>query len=210
MKARFIFIIAVIATLVVFTMACSKKTEQNEYETNVATDSTATIADTSATSTTDTTSTAVTSTAPLEGPDKEFADKAAKGGNSEVALGNLMVQKATSPDVKSFAQRMVDDHSKAGQELSQLASAKGMTAPAEPSEDAKKEIDKLDKLSGAELDKEYMSFMVNDHKKDVEEFQKQSTDAKDADLKAWVAKTLPTLQDHLRMAEETATKVGAK
>src|SRR5947199_64243 len=74
-------------------------------------------------------------------------------------------------------------------------------------DDAKKTQDELSKKSGKDFDKSYINDMVKDHEKDVAEFQKKSTAAQDPDLKAWVSKTLPTLQDHLKMAKETAAKV---
>lgn len=161
--------------------------------------------------------------------DKKFIMEAAHGGMMEVELGKLGVDKASSPDVKQFAQRMVDDHSKANDELMQLASQKGITlshadhqammsqtssgtSSADKDHQAMMKAqgmkDKLSKLSGADFDREYMSMMVKDHVKDVKEFEDASTKAKDADLKAWAAKTLPTLREHLQMARDVNSKVA--
>jgi len=125
----------------------------------------------------------------------------------EVELGRLAAQKAQSADVKRFGQRMVDDHSKANAELKTLASAKGVTLPADMNAEGKEEQAKLSKLSGAEFDKEYMSLMVEDHEKDVSEFEKESRDQDDPDVKAFAAKTLPTLQQHLQMAQSINPKL---
>jgi putative membrane protein len=133
--------------------------------------------------------------------DAKFMKEAAMGGMEEVDLGKLAAQKAASPDVKSFAQKMVDDHSKANDQLMQLASQKGVTLPTGMSSDEKSATAKLDKLSGADFDKAYVSMMVKDHKKDVAEFEKASKNAKDSDLKSWASTTLPTLQDHLKMIQ---------
>ena len=84
----------------------------------------------------------------LSPADKRFIDKAAEGGMAEVELGQLATQKAASEDVKKFGQRMVDDHSKADQQLKQLASTKGVTLPTTLDKSAQKEYDKLSKLSG--------------------------------------------------------------
>jgi putative membrane protein len=164
--------------------------------------------------------------------DKKFIMEAAHGGMMEVELGKLAVDKASSPDVKQFAQRMVDDHSKANDELMQLASQKGITLSnadhqammsnadsgtnsTNSSDKAHQAMmkgqamkDKLSNLSGADFDREYMSMMVKDHTKDVKEFEDASTKAKDADLKSWAAKTLPTLREHLQMARDVNGKVA--
>jgi putative membrane protein len=143
----------------------------------------------------------------LAGADHTFVTKAAEGGLAEVQLGNLAKDKATNPDVKTFGQQMVDDHSKANDELKTLASSKGITLPAEPDAKQKAEHDRLSKLSGAEFDREYMRLMVSDHRTDVAEFRRESEHGTDADVKAFAAKTLPTLEHHLQMAESTEAKV---
>jgi putative membrane protein len=182
-----------------FAFACQKS------ETRVTDTGTTTIA--TATDTSATTSTTGTAAASLSDKDKEFVTKAAQGGMAEVALGQLAAAKATSNDVKEFGNRMVTDHGKANEELKQLATNKGITMPAEPGADEKKTKDALSKKSGKAFDKAYMTDMVKDHEKVVAEFQKESKDAQDPDLKAWVTRTLPTLQDHLKMAKQVASKV---
>src|SRR5256714_1396570 len=107
--------------------------------------------------------------------DEEFAQKAATGGQAEVELGQLASEKASNPKVKEFAQRMVSDHGQAGQQLQQIAGNKGLELPKMLPTEAQEEKDKLSKLSGAQFDKEYMRFMVEDHRKDAQEFQKAST-----------------------------------
>jgi putative membrane protein len=150
--------------------------------------------------------------AALSSEDKNFANKAAIGGLAEVEMGKLAQQKAASDQVKQFGSRMVDDHSKANDELKQVASAKGITLPTELDAKHKSKMDKLQKLSGAQFDRAYMDDMVADHKEDVSEFQKQSSSGKDSDLKGFASKTLPTLQEHLKMAQSTqaAVKNGGK
>jgi putative membrane protein len=133
-------------------------------------------------------------------PDQNFVSKAALGGMAEVALGKLAVDKASSDEVKKFGQRMVDDHGKAGDELKTLAQNKHITLPTDPDPHAKALQDKLAKLSGAEFDRAYMQAMVVDHKKDVNEFRLEAHSGKDADVKGWAAKTLPTIEEHLGLA----------
>ena len=138
------------------------------------------------------------------GGDNPWISKVAQGGLAEVELGKLAHEHGSSDAVKQFGQRMVDDHSKANAELSQLAQRKGVTVPSGLDSKAQAMKDKLSKLSGAAFDHAYMSEMVKDHRTDVAEFQKEANSGHDAETKAFAAKTLPTLQEHLRMAEETA------
>jgi putative membrane protein len=118
-----------------------------------------------------------------------------------VQLGKLAAEKAQSPEVKQFGQRMVDDHGKANDLLKQLATAKGVNLPTELDRSTQREMDKLAKLSGADFDREYMKHMVSDHKKDVREFKSEAKKAKDADVKQFASSTLPTLEQHLSLAQ---------
>ena len=139
-----------------------------------------------------------------------FATNAAQGGMAEVEMGRLASEKASDPAVKAFGARMVADHSKANAELKSLAARKGMQLPAEMNSSQKSEVDKLSKLTGADFDKEYMSTMLSNHETDVKDFETQSKDGNDPDIKGFAGKTLPTLQEHLQMARSAAQKVGAK
>jgi putative membrane protein len=141
--------------------------------------------------------------------DHNFANEAAVGGMAEVELGNLAKEKASSPDVKSFGDRMATDHAQANDELKSWAQQKNVTLPSELDAKHKATRDRLAKLSGDAFDKAYMKEMVSDHTHDVAAFKRESTTAKDPDLKAWAGKTLPTLQDHMKMAKETNAKVAA-
>ena len=140
----------------------------------------------------------------MTGGDNLWISKVAQGGLAEVELGKLAQERGTSDAVKQFGQRMVDDHSKANSELSQLAQSKGVTVPSGLDAKAQATKDKLSKLSGAAFDRAYIADMVKDHRTDIAEFQKEANSGHDAETKAFAAKTLPTLQEHLRMAEETA------
>ena len=138
---------------------------------------------------------------------RTFVHEAAIGGMTEVKLGNLAQQQASNAQVKQFGARMVKDHSKANDELKQLASSKGIDVPAELDSKHQKDIDQLQKKQGAEFDRAYMDHMVKDHKKDVSDFKKEANSGKDPDIKAFAAKTLPTLEEHLQMAESTHAAV---
>jgi len=136
--------------------------------------------------------------------DRQFVMEAAMGGLAEVALGQLATEKAESDQVKQFGQRMVTDHGKANDELKTLAQNKGMTLPANVDAKHKATQDRLSKLSGAAFDRAYMQDMLADHRKDVNDFRKESQSGKDPDVKAWAAKTLPTLEEHLQMAQSAS------
>jgi putative membrane protein len=140
--------------------------------------------------------------------DKDFMVKAASGGLLEVELGKLAQTNGSSAAVKDFGKMMVMDHTKANTELVTLAKAKNITVPSVPGEDAQKHIDELKAKNGAEFDKAYVDLMVDDHKEDIDEFGKAADDAKDADIKALAAKTLPTLKEHLTKIQ--AIKDGMK
>ena len=139
--------------------------------------------------------------------DKTFMHKAAIGGMAEVEMGNLAQQKATSEQVKQFGARMAQDHSKANDELKQIAGSKGVALPTSLDKKSQDTMDKMKKLSGPAFDKAYMSDMVADHKHDIADFEKEAKGGKDADVKGFAAKTLPTLQEHLKMAEATHSAV---
>jgi putative membrane protein len=147
--------------------------------------------------------------AAAQSADQSFAREAAMGGMAEIELGNLAKEKASNADVKQFGERMATDHGKANDELKQWAQQKKVTLP--EAIDAKHIAtrDRLAKLSGDAFDKAYMRDMVTDHQHDVAAFKREAASGQDPDLKAWAAKTLPTLQDHLKVAQETAAKVGA-
>ena len=133
---------------------------------------------------------------------QEFLKDAIQGDNSEIALGQLAQQKASNAKVKDFGKTLVSDHTVAKQEASTLAKTLGVTPSDEPTAEAKDEQDKLSKLSGADFDKEFASYMVKDHQKDIQEFQDQ---AKANDQTSALAnKQLPTLQKHLQMAQALA------
>ncbi len=143
----------------------------------------------------------------LSSSDYKFAKEAAMGGMFEVNLGNMAGSNSRNPAVQQFGQHMVKDHGDAGQKLQQIATAKGATLPTELTSKQQHEIDRLSKLSGTEFDKAYVSLMVKAHKTDERLFKKGSADIQDADLKNFFATTLPTIQEHLRMAEDLENNV---
>jgi putative membrane protein len=142
------------------------------------------------------------------GNDTTFAKKAAQGGMAEVKMGQLAQQKGTAESVKKFGARMVEDHSKAGDELKQAASQSNITLPTDMSAKDKATYDMLSKLSGAAFDRAYARDMVRDHEEDVADFSKEANGGHNPAVKDFATQTLPTLQDHLKEAKEMRQNVA--
>lgn len=127
---------------------------------------------------------------------ESFVKEAAQGGMAEVEMGKLAAQKAQNAEVKKFGQMMVTDHTAANKELEALAGKKNYALPKDTGSH-QSDLESLSKRSGADFDKAYVKAMVSDHETDVNAFQKQADAASDPDVKAFAAKTLPTLKHHL-------------
>lgn len=146
----------------------------------------------------------------VTGGDLAFMNAAAPGGLAEVELGRLAAERATSPQVKQFAQQMIEDHSKAGKKLEQLAQLKKVKLPPDVLPEAKQTKEKLAKLTGENFDREYVKAMVQMHENDVAAFAAVSKNATDADVKAFAAATLPTLEHHLEMIRALARNMNVQ
>lgn len=129
-----------------------------------------------------------------------FWTEAAQSSMTEVILGNLALQNSQNEEIRTFAQKMVTDHTAVNDELKTLAASKNVMLPTDISAKQKSSMDKLSNLSGMEFDREFMKIMVKDHEALVKLFQKQADSGTDEDAKAFAAKNLPTLQEHLSMA----------
>ena len=174
--------LAVIATL----WGCGSKSTETTDTTEFADSTNEAVADNAAT---DSVSSAIKD-------DAEFAVAAANGGMAEVALSKIAEEKATDPKVKEFAKQMIKDHSKANDELKTLASSKNITLPSAPNEEKQKAASDLGGMSGSDFDKAYISQMKKDHDQTVKLFEDAQKDVKDADLKAFIEKTLPVIKAH--------------
>ncbi len=140
--------------------------------------------------------------------DMKFAKEAALGGMEEVELGKLAVSKGKSDKVKQFGQRMIDDHTKAGEDLKSVAAKNNITLPTELDAKHKAVVNRFSAMSGgAAFDRAYMRDMVKDHEMDVADFQKEANGGQNSDLKGFAGQTLPTLQEHLKMAKEGNTSL---
>lgn len=138
-------------------------------------------------------------------PDSKFMMTLATGGMNEIGLSQTAVSKSTNEEVKKYAQMMIDDHTKAGEELKTLAASKSVMLPMEMDAKHKAMNEKLSAMSGSDFDKEYVKAMVKDHEKTVALLQKEADKGKDAEAKAFAAQLLPTVQGHLEMAKTMMT-----
>ena len=136
------------------------------------------------------------SNAPVSEEDADWAAKVANANMTEIELSKVAQDKATSQRLKDFASMMVTDHTKAGDQLKQLAATKNITLPANLDGKSQDKLDNLNKKSGKDFDKAYTDEMLDDHKDAVYAFQKGSDNLKDADLKSFATQTLPTIQMH--------------
>ena len=135
--------------------------------------------------------------------DQKFMMMAAKGGMGEVEMARMALQKSSNDAVKQYAQKMIDDHTMAGDELKQLASTKGVMLPMQPDAKQMAIMAKMQNLSGTEFDMMYVKEMGVKAHQDMEKlFMKESMSGKDMDAKAWAAKTLPAVRMHLQMARD--------
>jgi len=131
--------------------------------------------------------------------DCNFIQAAAQGGMTEVKLGALASTSGTRDDVKAFGQRMVKEHGGINDELKALAAQKGVTLPVSLDAEHQEMVDKMTALSGSDFDNAYISGMVKDHKTDAKAFKAESSATKDTDIKGFVDKTIPVVQQHLKL-----------
>jgi len=136
-----------------------------------------------------------------------FMTGAAYSGNAEIVAGRMALEKTKNAEVKQFAQQMIAEHTKAGNELKALATKKSFTPPMDLDGEHKTMAADMSKLTGEEFDRAYMRGQVADHQKTVALFEAQANGGTDADAKAYAAKTLPTLKMHLEMAEKLNGKM---
>jgi putative membrane protein len=131
----------------------------------------------------------------LKKVDRDFLEKAAKSSMSEVQISRVAASRTTNPEVKRFAQMMVDDHEIATEQLAALASTRGVSLPAKDPHP-----DKWEKRDAKNFDKEYLEKMVSDHEDVVKLFERQSKNGEDVDTVAFARKHLPKMQEHLQHA----------
>ncbi|HEV2274478.1 MAG TPA: DUF4142 domain-containing protein [Acidobacteriaceae bacterium] len=136
--------------------------------------------------------------------DKGFVRDALQGGMAEVQLGHLAAQKGSAEDVKQFGQKMVDDHTKLGDQMSEIAQQLGVKPPDGPSKKDKKLQAKLENLSGPDFDKAYIEAMIKDHKEDVSNFTMEAQHSQNPAVKQAASQAEPVLESHLKMIQQIA------
>lgn len=139
--------------------------------------------------------------------DTEFAVKAADGGMLEVKLGELAQAKGVSSEVKELGKMLVEDHTKANEELKAIAAQKNISLPTAMSEECQKTYDELAAKTGTEFDEAFAERIVKEHKDDIDHFKKEADKGNDPDLKAWAGEKVPTLEHHLDVAKSTEDAV---
>ena len=139
--------------------------------------------------------------------DKKFLTMASQSDQNEMALSKLAETKTANPAVKSFAAKMVPEHTKMSATMKPFADARGLTPAVGPDADHQKELDKLNGLSGKDFDKEYISDMVSDHAKALSAFTTEAKDTKDAKLQMAVVKGKTAVAAHKNMAYDLKKKL---
>lgn len=142
--------------------------------------------------------------------DSDFAKAAAEGGLAEIRFGTLAEDKAANKSVKDLAERIVTDHTDADKKLQTAESKDGLTIPTNLDAKDLATYKRLSDLSGAAFDRAYARDMVRDHQADIAMFKREANDGKDASIKSFAAQTLPTLEDHLKLAREALESVSPK
>jgi putative membrane protein len=145
----------------------------------------------------------------LSSDDRTFVQKAAEGGMKEVEHGRLVASKASSADVKAYANRLVKDHSAANTELKNIAKGKNITLPSEKQAIAGHDEPWMSQ-SGKDFDKAFIAAAIKDHQEDIQLFEKEAASGSDAQLKAFANKQLPTLRAHLKQAQDLQGKLGTQ
>jgi putative membrane protein len=133
--------------------------------------------------------------------ERNFVQDQLNDGSREIQLGQLAEKHAASADVKQFASMMVQDHTRAGNKLEEVARRENVQAD-DSNKNTRDDIERLSKLSGTEFDKEYMNLMVKDHKDAVDALQDQAQNADNTEVKTWAAETLPRMKRHLEEAQQ--------
>ncbi len=142
--------------------------------------------------------------------DRKYFREMAQANLAEVETGKVAQSKASSDEVKQFAQHMVQDHGKMLDEQKSMARTKGVQVPGQPKKEHQAALKKLQGLDGAKFDQAYMSQMVKDHEKTLKTVQDAAKNAKDPQVKSMAAKAAPDIEKHLQMARQIADKTKSR
>lgn len=140
--------------------------------------------------------------------DTHFVDHAYTSGQNEIILNRMALERSRNEDVRKFAQKMLEDHGKANQDLLLIVSEFRIAVPDKPLPEQEKDLRHMSSGEVKDFDKEFMNHMVMNHEKSVKLFEQASKELKNEKLKAFASKTLPTIKEHLKVAKETRDKVA--
>jgi putative membrane protein len=143
----------------------------------------------------------------LNSHDMKFMKDAAMNSQLEIKMSQMALNQSNNQQVRQFAQRILNDHTKASQDLTSIAQQKGLTVDTTLDAKQQKTIDDLASKSGADFDRAYMKEATKDHKKDIKAFEKEANKGQDADLKSFASRTLPVLKEHETMAKDLKHRV---
>lgn len=149
-----------------------------------------------------------TSRAAAIAPDR-IVMTASQSARAEIELGRLGALRSDRADVREFARRMITDHTSLNNGLTQLADRRGWTVAADPHDTHRGELARLRNVSDADFDREYMTVMVREHQRRLRSLEQFERGVRDAELRAWISRTVPTVREHEEMAREVAMRVGA-
>jgi putative membrane protein len=141
--------------------------------------------------------------------DKEFVKTAAMGGMAEVEFSKI-AETSANPEVKRFAERMVQDHTAANTELTALATGLGLEVPNALDSQHERVHERLQREQGNAFDRQYMHVMVEDHNKVVKLFHQEVSSGRNAELKQFTQKTLPTIEEHQKMAIDLSRRLSPR
>jgi putative membrane protein len=147
-------------------------------------------------------------TAEADATDARFAKAALQGGMTEIQLGKIAAERGSSQVVKAFAQRMVAEHGTAGDQLQAAAQKEKLALPSGLPARSQQAVNRLSKLSGSAFDRAYAADMVQDHEKDLADFQREVSTGKNEDMKAFALQTIPMIEEHLNQAREMLKTVS--
>jgi putative membrane protein len=146
----------------------------------------------------------------LDDKETAFLQKAAQGQLAQIALGTLALKKASRKEVKEFGAEISEDHQYASQEIKELSASEGIYLPVELDAEHKKQQQRLSQLSGKAFDEAFVASILTNHRKDVQEFEKNTAMLRNEKVKQWAEGILPILTVHLKKAERVAEALGLR
>ncbi len=139
--------------------------------------------------------------------DRDFVKKTSDGDLMEISLGRLAEHQATDPDVKRFGERMIKDHTQGMHQLQSLASKIGLEVSRDMDREEQDMVHHLSTLKGSDFDRAFMKHMAEDHKEDIQMFERMAKESANPELRNYARQTLPLLREHLQMAEDIYNKI---